>query len=170
MCGFGHGVLLYKTCSTKRSDSTIIVGRASTRRSAEGEGGGKGRIFSLIFVEFLFRVSCVSHVCRMKAAITIGALANDTIILSKQPPLLLSSLEAASCRASVSRRPNLRLSFACVSNNFSLSPSLAIPPSTIISRSASSCPLSLSYILRTFECVSPYYPSSLPSCLHPPAT
>lgn len=24
-----HGVLLYKTCSTKRSDSTVIVGRAS---------------------------------------------------------------------------------------------------------------------------------------------
>lgn len=44
-----HGVLLlYKRCSTGRSDSTIIVRRARTKRSAECEGE-TARIFSLIF-------------------------------------------------------------------------------------------------------------------------
>lgn len=42
-----HGVLLYKTCSTRRSDSTIIIWRAHTKRSAEGEGERRQREYFL---------------------------------------------------------------------------------------------------------------------------
>ena len=40
----------------------------------------------------------------------IGVAANETVTSRKQPPLLLSSLEAASCRISVFHSVNLRLS------------------------------------------------------------
>lgn len=47
-------VLLYKTCSTERSDSTIMIGRMSMPRSAERacEGQGQGANIFFDFVGF----------------------------------------------------------------------------------------------------------------------